>query len=169
MARNRTGRTTYSKRVQRRFTDLKFEPDKWRDDGNRVSSLRRAATATSPSPRTREGGREASSAPHAMTHLPESLSVRRAGVPRNRPRSGPTAYVGPSRARPPVSVPAGSDPAGRIGWQLSVKRTRYKPQRRESRLSLLDVGPRLQGFGCCVFRRPWQLDSESECHVWSSS
>ena len=31
-----------------------------------------------------------------------------------------------------VSVPAGSDPAGRIGWQLSVKRTRYKPQRRES-------------------------------------
>ena len=32
-----------------------------------------------------------------------------------------------------VSVPAGSDPAGRVGWQLSVKRTRYKPQRRESR------------------------------------
>ena len=31
-----------------------------------------------------------------------------------------------------VSVPAGSDPAGRIRWQLSVKRTRYKPQRRES-------------------------------------
>ena len=66
------------------------------------------------------------------------------------------------------SVPAGSDPAGRIGWQLSVKRTRYKPQRRECRLSPLDAGPRLQGLGCCVFRRPWQLDSESECHAWSS-
>ena len=28
-----------------------------------------------------------------------------------------------------VSVPAGSDPAGRIGWQLSVKRTRDKKSR----------------------------------------
>ena len=34
-------------------SDLKFKPDKWRDDGNRVSLWRRAATATSPSPRTR--------------------------------------------------------------------------------------------------------------------
>ena len=31
-----------------------------------------------------------------------------------------------------VSVPAGSDPASRIGWQLSVKRTRYKREGREN-------------------------------------
>ena len=35
-----------------------------------------------------------------------------------------------------VSVPAGSDPAGRIGWQLSVKRTRYKAERRERSLNV---------------------------------
>ena len=39
-----------------------------------------------------------------------------------------------------VSVPAGSDPAGRIGWQLSVKRTRYKAEPRER--SLVNLSPR---------------------------
>ena len=43
-----------------------------------------------------------------------------------------TCLFSPAVPAGSVSVPAGSDPASRIGWQLSVKRTRYKREGREN-------------------------------------
>ena len=80
-----------------------------------------------------EGGREASSAPEAMAHLPESLPVRVEAGPSIWPRSGPTAYVGPSRARPLLLILGGSVSGAAIGARVGggVRRERrFRPLRR---------------------------------------